>query len=246
MDKKKRLTIAIGIIALVFVALLASFGRTIFLNNIPSVSLANPDDPQQDELSSGHYWLVAATPDTVQAIVETIVRPDSYYRELNVEYLWSGGGNLSSIQVWHHQDYTYARLDDQSGAVEHRLSDGVTLYRWYEGTTQVLEAPVDASGDDLVQVIPTYESVLQADAADILEAGYERKDGVPCVYAAVQRDGGAVERFWVSIDQGLLVAAQRELGEQVVYRLSSVGAVTVPCPADTSFQLPDGRVLFTT
>lgn len=246
MDKKNRLTITISIITLVIVALLASFSRTIFLQNIPSVSLANPDDTQQGDSAFGHYWLVAATPDTVQAIVATIVRPDSYYREMTVEYLWSGGGSATSVQVWHHQSCTYARLDDQSGVIENRLSDGATLYSWYEGTTQLLQAPVDAAGDDLAQIIPTYESLLDADPSDILEAGYEMKDGTACVYAAVQQDEDSIERFWISVDQGLLMAAQREQGEQVVYRLSSTGGVTVPCPSDTSFDLPDGSTLFST
>ncbi len=246
MDKKNRLTITLSIIALVMVALLASFSRTVFLHSIPSVSLADPDDAQQGESAFGHYWLVAATPETVQAIVETIARPDSYYRELTVEYLWSGGGSATSVQVWHHQGYTYARLDDQSGAVENRLSDGQALYSWYEGSSQLLQAPVDAAGDDLAQIIPTYESLLDAHPSDILEAGYEMKDGTACVYAAVQRGANSVERFWISVGQGLLMAAQREQGGQVVYRLSSVGGITVPCPSDTSFDLPDGSTLFST
>ncbi|MFR6186108.1 MAG: hypothetical protein ACLUJG_11610 [Lawsonibacter sp.] len=34
------------------------------------------------------------TPETVQSIVATLIRPDSYYRELTVETLWSGGSCL--------------------------------------------------------------------------------------------------------------------------------------------------------
>ena len=40
MDSKNRLAIAIAITCLIVVAMFASFGRSLFLVNIPSVSLA--------------------------------------------------------------------------------------------------------------------------------------------------------------------------------------------------------------
>ena len=48
MDSKNRLAIAIAITCLIVVAMFASFGRSLFLVNIPSVSLAQLNEDTSD------------------------------------------------------------------------------------------------------------------------------------------------------------------------------------------------------
>lgn len=106
MDSKNRLAIAIAITCLIVVAIFASFGRSLFFVHIPSITLG--DASSEEDPASGsstpeaadQYWQVDVTPETVQSIVATLVRPDSYYRELTVETLWSGGSFSSSVQYW--------------------------------------------------------------------------------------------------------------------------------------------------
>ena len=46
-------------------------------------------------------------------------------------------------------------------------------------------------------------------------------------------------RYWVSVDTGLLVQAERLLGENIVYRMSALSAEEVEYDASL-FALPDG------
>ena len=53
---------------------------------------------------------------------------------------------------------------------------------------------------------------------------------------------GYGERYWISVDSGLLVCAETRLEDQLVYRMTAYG-VERPLPAEADFQLPDGTVL---
>ena len=82
MDSKNRLAIAIAITCLIVVAMFASFGRSLFLVNIPSVSLAqlNEDTSEGGDSSAqgqdDQFWQVDVTPETVQSIVASLSRPE--------------------------------------------------------------------------------------------------------------------------------------------------------------------------
>ena len=52
-----------------------------------------------------------------------------------------------------------------------------------------------------------------------------------------------MERYWVSVDSGLLVAAETEQAGELVYRMSAYSPITSPCPTTASFTLPDGSEL---
>lgn len=252
LDSKNRLAIAIAITCLIVVAIFASFGRSLFFVRIPSITLGDSssgEDPASS--SSGHeaadqYWKVDVTPETVQSIVATLARPDSYYRELTVETLWSAGSFSSSVQYWQDGDWSHTRQDLASGAVRHDLSGPEDSYYWYEGSPAWKALPADERSHDLAQHIPTYETVLDLDPASIIETGYELRGSCPCVYVAFQgEDGSTVERYWISTDNGLLISAERELNGDLVYRMTAYGQIQTPCPATASFALPDGQVLHT-
>lgn len=251
MDSKNRLVIAITITCLIVVAMFASFGRSLFLVNIPSVSLAPVDQSTPADGSgsspeqSDQLWQVDVTPETVQSIVSSLSRPDSYYRELTVETLWSDGSNSTSVQFWQDHGWSHTRQILPSGAVRHDLTGPETSYYWYEGTQEWQSFPADSYSADLTQRIPTYEDVLVLDSSAITQAGYERKDVWPCVYLQVQPSDTVVERYWISTDTGLLVSAEREQNGQLVYRMTAYSQVQTPCPATASFSLPDGTQLHT-
>ena len=61
--------------------------------------------------------------------------------------------------------------------------------------------PADSLSHDLTQRIPTYEVVTELDPDEITHAGYELREGVPCVYVEVAREDPAYqERYWVSVE----------------------------------------------
>ena len=167
MDSKNRLAIAIAITCLIVVAIFASFGRSLFFVHIPSITLsdASSEEPPASGSSgpeaADQYWQVDVTPETVQSIVATLIRPDSYYRELTVETLWSGGSFSSSVQYWQDRAWSHTRQDLASGAVRHDLAGPEEAYYWYEGSSAWNALPADERSHDLAQHIPTYETVLQ-------------------------------------------------------------------------------------
>jgi hypothetical protein len=55
-------------------------------------------------------------------------------------------------------------------------------------------------------------------------------------------EGGYTLRYWVDVNTGLLVAAEKMFGEEAVYRMASL-EVDRSMPAETFFLLPDGTAL---
>ena len=141
----------------------------------------------------------------------TLSRPDSYYRELTVETLWSDGSYASTVQYWEDGGWSHTRQTLASGAVRHDLIGPETSYYWYEGSSVWHAFPSDQRSSDLAQHIPTYETVLELDASSITGTGYEVKGSFPCVYVEVQGESGTLERYWISTDNGLLISAEREI-----------------------------------
>ena len=250
MEPKNRLLIAIAVIVVLVIAMFTSFGRSLFLLNTPSVEL--PDSSRQPgdgsgqggSPSSSQLQAVEVTPETVQNVVSTLFRAESYYRELTVETFWEGGSSSTPVQVWVDGGWSHSRQILPSGAVRHDLTDGETLYYWYEGSQRYETAPADGLSADLSQRLPTYETVLELDAGAISAAGYEQRGGLPCVWVEVRLDEGELlERYWVSVDSGLLVSAEMTRAGQLVYRMTAYSSIQSPCPDDAPFQLPDGTRL---
>lgn len=250
MEQKNRLLIAVAVIVLIAAAMFTSFGRSLFMLNTPSVELPSLEpDPGNSSASDsqqepGQYQTVSVTPQTVQSVIATLARSDSYYRELTVETFWEGGSSALSVQVWTDGGWTHSQQVLPSGNVRHDLVGDGTLYYWYGGSQQYETAPADSLSSDLAQRIPTYETVLDLDPDTITAAGYELRGELPCVYVEVAlEDSGLTERYWVSVTSGLLVSAETEEDGQLVYRMTAYSPVTTPCPAKASFALPDGTVL---
>ena len=111
-----------------------------------------------------------------------------------------------------------------------------------------LSGPADGHSADLEgQRIPTYEDVLELEQDAIAAAGYEEKGGLACIYVETGEDAlGYVEKYWVSVDSGLLVCAEQWKGEELTYRMTSYAVSTDRTLFGlTEFALPDGTVLHT-
>lgn len=96
---------------------------------------------------------------------------------------------------------------------------------------------------DEEQGIPTYEDILRLDKKRIAAADYRLLDTVDCIFVETAADdGGYIERYWVSVSDGLLCAAEKLQGEDVVYRMAGM-SVDSGNVAEDAFTLPDGTVL---
>lgn len=248
MEQKNRLVIVVAIVALIVGAIVASFGRVIFAANTPEVILPSASTGPGDSSGIGSqeqdYQRVEVTTQTVTGVVATLSRPASCYRELTVETFWNGGSSVTQVQVWTDGGWSHSVQTLPSGVVRHDLTGEGTLYYWYDGSQDYASAPADERSSDLAQHIPTYETVLGLEPEEIAAAGYELRGELPCILVEVQ-DGPLLRRFWVSVNNGLLVSAESEQDGQLVYRMTAYSPVQSPCPADGSFALPDGEVLHT-
>jgi len=251
-ENNKRNILVVLIAAVIGVAVLASFGLNLFSTDLdpivlPTLSGDNGPGEGPGENADGTGLVrVEVTPDTVQNVIATLTRPDSYYREVTLEDFWEGGSGVTTARVW--VDYGWTRTEAvwSSGTVRTSIVGGETVWWWYGGDQEAASAPADERSADLEgQRIPTYEDVLDLDKKTITAAGYEERGGLSCVYVEVaENELGYRDRYWISVESGLLVSAETLEGETL---LSSMSAYTVerPVPPDTRYELPDGTVLHT-
>lgn len=249
MEEKKRTIMAVVIIVVV----LAAVGYSFFLNLFaptPRLELPDPDavqstDPVEQHSGQAEGIVVEVTPNTVQSLIADLERYESYRRTVAVEYFSAGGGSVGAVtaQVWVDGGWTRTSATLSSGSVEHSIVGEGTLWLWYDKGRSVYSGPAGEKTADLTQRLPTYEDVLALDKKDIITAGYEERDGQPCVYVEANGLLGSVERYWVSVNSGLLVAAETEQDGAVVYAMTARDVVSPLDQTSGIFVLPDGSVL---
>ena len=245
MEGKNR-NILVALIAVVIIAaVFSSFGLPLFTGPTATITLPTPVPTgveQPGESGQGGGVRVEVPPATVQSVIAAMSRLESYSRVVTTTL----EGITSTAQVWVDGGWTRADLALPTGLTIHTIVGEGTVWRWNNNDRSILtwnaaEGAVDVEG----QRIPTYEDVLALDPASITNAGYENKNGSACVYVEVAvPELDQVERYWVSADNGLLMAAETETGGLVVYSMAATAA-EIPAPAWASFDLPDGRVLHT-
>lgn len=250
MEQKNRAFFSLAVILLIFCALLVSFGRSLFRLDTPDVVLPNVDASSSGELGTPGQsaplsdQAVAVTPKTVQSVIATLERSDSYYREMNIEQYWQDGSDSTTVQVWVDGDWSHIRQLLPNGASRHDLVGPETVYYWYDGSSRYVSAPADAFSADLAQRLPTYETVLALAPESIRSAGYELLQDVPCVFVeSIHEELSVTKRYWISVDSGLLICAEIQREDTLLYRMTAFTPIQSPCPASASFELPDGTAL---
>ncbi len=239
MDQKNRTILVIAIAVTVLAAVFVSFGLP-SLMGVPEVTL--PDLSQEGTEEDRDFLPVEVTTDTVQRVIATLHRPDSYYRELTVTLSWSGGSASERVQIWADGGYVKTAVS-AGGTTQHRLVGDGTLYLWYAGDRTWRETALGDGAADLAQRIPTYEDVLALDPDQIIAAGYESRDGKDCIYVEVRDEAlGSQDRYWIETATGLLCAAETQENGRTVYEMTAT-ALRTPLEDGVSFALPNGTVL---
>lgn len=249
MEDRKRTVLAAVIIAVVLLAVLYSFFLNLFAIH-PEFVPADPDatgsvDPDVGQTGEWGGIVVEVSPQTVQSLIASLTRYESYSRTVEVEYL-NRGQAVGSVtaQVWADGGWIRSSAALSSGSVEHTIVGDGQLWLWYGQERQVYNGPSEGMTADLAQRLPTYEDVLALDKDSITGAGYVERDGLPCVYVeAVLPELGYVERYWISETSGLLMAAEMEKDGELIYSMTSHEVVSPLSQAVGVFSLPDGTVL---
>jgi len=247
LEEKKRMLLAVLISAIILLAVLYSFGLNLF-SSTPDIVVATPAPSAAPSagagVGDGGGIPVAVTPETVQAVIADLSRYESYSRTITIRYHWGEDG-VGTVTAQVRADGGWARCDTilSGGMEEHSILGEDTLWLWYDDRESHASGPAAEGLADLMQYIPTYEDVLELEPAAILSAGYEEKGGLPCIRVEVEREElGYRERYWISVDSGLLVCAETEKEDRVVYTMSSY-EVSSPMADATAFLLPDGTAL---
>lgn len=249
MDRRRRSLFAVLIATIIVVAVFSSFAVHLFSKEehqirLPDLSEELNEDQPGTDTDGGQFVRVEVTPKTVQNIIaKTLSRPQSYYREITIE-LWAGElSSVTTARVWVDNGWTRSDVISPDGTTQHNLVGEDTRWLWYNQENLVRSFSADQTVADLIQRIPTYEDVLELSQSAITATGYEEYGGQRCVFVEVEQEELASrERYWISVSNGLLVAAERVKDDQVVYRMTAL-SMESPAPLSSSFALPDGTVL---
>lgn len=252
MEGKNRIIFVVLIAVVIVVAVFSSFGLNFFSPDTPKVSLPEITQNVGETPGPGNtaepdrYTRIEVTPATVQEVIRTMIplQPESYHRTITVETaLGDGTMGTTANQVWVDFGWTMVKSVWPNGVTENTIVGEGKVYRWFDGDWTYKSWDGEDQDVDMAQRIPTYEDVLDLEKKLITATGYEDRNGLACVYVEVaENELGNRERYWVSVETGLLVAAETKKGDETVLSMSS-GVVERPVGQGTSFTLPDGTAL---
>ena len=238
----------VGVAFAVLIALVLVFMLRLTAHRPPAVVLPETGSAQseggviRDEGRSA-IRRVEVTPETVQRVIERLARPDNYSRTVTIERYWSGGSGLTNAAVFAVGGWTRVDVTESGGETRHVITGDGKSWIWYGADERVFTGAAALSADE-EQSIPTYEEILLLDMERIAAADYRTLDGVNCIYVeTAPDDSGYVDRYWVSVDSGLLVAAERDNGNRTIYRMVGL-EVEIGGADEREFRLPDGEILF--
>lgn len=240
--KKQRPTLFIGVILVLLIAVLGYVFIELNADVVtPSVILPGPDaavsgQPDADRQSA----FAQVTPETVQAVVATIRRPDGYSRSVTVEDFWGdGSSSVSEFSIQVSGTSSKITAASRQGLKYILVTDGGT-WIWYDRTDAdaFYAPPGDPHEADAWLRTLTYEQFLELPPESITAAGYGERGGVWCVYATYpSAHFGYETTLWISVNDGLLYAAEVYDGETLIYRMTG-GAVDLTIPDDSVFTPP--------
>lgn len=244
MDKRRMNHITVGFIVVMALVIAVMFGNN--LRRPPQVVLpdtsATGDQSDQAEDDAGTLSLVQVTPETVQTAIATLSRPEQYRRTITIEQFWDSGSGTYEVSVLVYGPWTRTDRTLPDGQVRHAVTDGETTYVWYDGDSAVFSGAAAGITADNEQTIPTYEDVLELPVEAIAQADYRTISDVNCIYVETREGQDGVLRYWVSVETGLLAAAERLVDGETVYRMGAL-TVDLTAPAAADLTLPDGTVL---
>lgn len=227
---------------------LVAVGTMVFLlapgrqPDTPAVLLPTPvvaDTAPDDAEAPDAYTPLEVTPETVQTVIATLRRIDSYSRTLAVRDYWSGGSRSRTILVWAHGGATRVTVYYEGGGVQEQLLlRDEEKWIWYSDDERVYTGPAAEGDADAYQTILTYEKVLALPQEDILDAGYTDYAGTYCIYVRCRTGSlGYVSECYIDPDTGLLMGERCYDGETLIYSMDS-SAPDVSTPDEALFIPP--------
>lgn len=217
---------------IIVLVLLAVVGLVFFLApgstpDTPAVRLPSPAPTESagsagDESAAG---VLSVTTDTVQTVLATLTRAESYSRTLTVRDFWSGGSRGRKIDVYALPGALRLDVAADGSPTEHVLLRDGQKWLWYDGADDVYTGSAADRDADLFQTVLTYEDVLSAPARDILDAGYTDFNGTYCIFVRWRYGTmGYESECYIDPATGLLLGERSYDCEVLFYSMDS----TVP------------------
>lgn len=210
---------------------------------LPPAEIVGGHITQQPGTLGDALTVVEITPQTVQAAIATLSRPESYRRTVTVEQFWDGGSAAYESTITAHGEWSRIDRNMPDGRIRHTMIGSESVYVWYNQEDHIFTAVAGAVSADHEQTIPTYEDVLELPTEMIAVSDYRKISDEKCIYVETYPDeAGYVTRYWISVDTGLLTVAEKLVDEKPTYRMAALIVDMVP-PNPAEFILPDGTVL---
>ena len=237
---KKR--IIYGCVAVVIIVVIVFFVKTLsspydsHAINMPSPAVDSSGNTSDDGINR-----VEVTPETVKAVLGTLSRAESFSRTYSIKTYWDGGESESNLSYW--QKGSNIRMSiSQNETIRNILVIDNDLYVWYDGSSGIFKSKLSESSVarevDKFSGLVTYEDIMEVPQEDILNAGYDVHSGQSCIiveYKSGELD--YVNRLYISVDNGLLIAAEKYDGETLIYSMES-DSPELSTPSDEIFAIP--------
>lgn len=233
---------AVATVLIVALMLTRTLQRSVHIT-LPSPQSGTSESEKNAAVNRDALSVVEITPETVQSAIATLRRPERYRRTIELEQFWDTGGGSWTVTAWVKDGWSRTDRTMPDGRVRHAVTNGGTTYIWYNNENSVFTAPAGEITADNDQSIPTYEDILTLDVEDIILADYRELSGVSCIYTeTAENERGYSLRYWVSVDTGLLAAAEKLDRGELIYTMTAL-TLDAEEPTDADFTLPDGTVL---
>lgn len=233
--------------ALIIVTVLVFVGTRCFSGG--RVHIVLPGEESASDSSSGDggqndsVVRVEVSAENVQDVIATLSRPEAYSCFMTIETFYSGGSGTTSVSARVDGGYTRADMKLTGGQTRHIIYGGDKVYIWYNSERSYYSGSAGSITADEEERIPTYEDVLEVDPGDIAGADYRTLGDFDCIYVEAKSAGGEYADFyWVDVNTGLLVSAEKQKNGETVYRMSASDIAAAP-PDAAAFTLPDGTVV---
>lgn len=208
-----------------------------------------PDIPQEETSSSSStnnldYLQVEITPQNVQSVIAALSRPDSYYIETKSELYYDDRNSAYLRRKWTRGSWSRVDLFNAENTVTmHVIFTDQSAFFWYPDSSRYTRLPAGDFTADEVQMMMTYEDILELKEENIIDAKLTRLNGEDCVYAEVVRpELGYTERYWVSAANGLLLLGQTLKDGDLIYSVQMI-EMDPAIPGDDVFMLPGNQFL---
>lgn len=210
------------------------------------------DESKYDDAEiNNQEGVLLVTPDNAVAVLTSLDRPSHYHQIFSAEI---GSDPVSSyiVELWINGVFRHAKVSGPYWT-KHLICDETTVWIWYDGNDHYSEFPLNAETcfEDLI-ALPAFNYVGALQASDITETEYlvieEDQSQIRCVFLSTQTSEDTCERFWISLDSGLLYVADAMERSVPVYQIRQL-AFDRLAPQDEAFSgkfvLPDSTDITT-